>query len=177
MRTMRIAFLAGTAAIVLAGMAGMAKAQTSETHVLTVRLPDGRVGQIRYTGDVPPAVIVAPAAMAPSFVPVSPFALLAQMSADMERQQVAMIRTMNALATANGAGFGTIPVVSGPGVCARSVQITFTGNGQAPRVVSRTVGDCGPVQGHATPATLPNAPAPKRTPALIEAEARSPAQG
>src|ERR1700722_405338 len=152
MRTTRIALLTGAAAIVLAGIAGMAKAQTPNVHVLTLRLPSGQVEQIRYTGNVPPTVVLAPDAMATSFAPASPFVLLARMSADMDRQAVAMFRTINDIAMPNGAGLGMIPVLSGPGLCTRSVQITFAGNGQAPHVVSRTGGDCGPAQGGATPA-------------------------
>jgi hypothetical protein len=177
MRTTRIALLTGTAAIILAGIAGMAKAQTPEIHVLTLRLPNGQVEQVRYTGDVPPTVILAPDARATSFAPASPFALLERMSADMDRQAAAMFRSINDMTMPNAGGVGTIPVLSGPGVCARSVQITFTGNGQAPHIVSRTAGDCGPAQGKATPATLPNAPVPHRAPAVIEAKAADPYQG
>jgi hypothetical protein len=177
MRTTRIALFTGIATIILAGIAGMAEAQTPEAHVMTLRLPDGRVEQIRYIGDVPPTVVVAPDAVATSFAPASPFALLQQMSADMQRQEAAMFQTINALTMPNGGGFGMIPVLSGPGVCARSVQITFTGNGQAPHVVSRTAGDCGPAQGHATPATLPSAPVPNRAPNVIEARSESPSPG
>jgi hypothetical protein len=177
MRTTRIALLTGCAGIILAGIAGMARAQTPDVHVLTLRLPDGRVEQIRYTGDVPSAVVLAPDAMAKSFAPASPIALLERMSADMDRQAAAMFRTINAMAMPNGAGLGMIPVLSGPGVCTRSVQITYTGNDQAPHVVSRTAGDCGPAKGEATPATLPNAPVPHRAPAVIEARAEDPYQG
>jgi hypothetical protein len=177
MRTTRIALLTGTAAIILAGIAGMAKAQTRDVHVLTLRLPDGRVEQIRYSGDVPPTVILAPDAMATSFAPVSPFALLEQVAADMERQEATMFRTINDMTGPNAGGGGIIPALSGAGVCTRSVQITFTGNGQAPHVVSRTAGDCGPAQGKATPATLPNAPVPNRAPRVIEAKAENPFRG
>jgi hypothetical protein len=164
-------------AIVLAGIAGIAKAQTPDAHVLTVRLPDGRVEQIRYTGNVPPTVIVGPQAMATSFAPVSPFAMLERMSEDMERQQAVMFRAINDMTMPNAGGFGVIPAMSGPGVCTRSVQITFTGNGQAPHVVSQTAGDCGPAQSRATPAALPNAPVPNHVPRVIEARAEGPDQG
>jgi hypothetical protein len=177
MRTTRIALLTGCAGIILAGIAGMARAQTPDVHVLTLRLPDGRVEQIRYTGSVPPTVVLAPDTMATSFAPASPFAQLARMSADMDRQAAVMLRTINDMAMSNGAGLGMSPVMSGPGVCSRSVQITFTGNNRAPHVVSRTAGDCGPAQSEATPATLPNAPVPHRAPAVIEAKAEDPSQG
>ena len=70
-----------------------------------------------------------------------------------------------------------IPVLSGPGVCMRSVQITFTGNDRAPHVVSQTAGDCGLAKGEAAPATLLNAPVPNRTPRVIEARAENPFRG
>ena len=144
---------------------------------MTVRLPDGRLEQIRYTGNVPPAVIVGPQAIVSSFAPVSPFAMLERMSEDMEQQEAIMFRAINDMTMANAGGFGVIPAMSGPGVCMRSVRITFTGNGQAPHVMSQTAGDCGAAQGRATPATLPNAAVPNQTPRLIEARAGDPNQG
>jgi hypothetical protein len=66
---MRIALLAGAAGIVLAGLTGLATARTvtnpAQTHVLNIRLPNGQVEQVRYTGDVPPTVILAPALRSP----------------------------------------------------------------------------------------------------------------
>jgi len=179
---MRIALLAGAAGIVLAGLTGMATAQTvtnpAQPHVLNVRLPDGQVEQIRYAGDVPPTVMLAPdTAMVPSFGPGSPFAMLERMSADMDRQAVALFHDIDAMPP-NAGGFGLIPVMSGPGVCMRSVQVTFVGGGQAPHVVSHTAGDCGPAHGSATPAMLPSAPVPHRTaPDVILARADSRAPG
>lgn len=181
---MRIALLAGAAGIVLAGLTGMATAQTvtnpAQTHVLNVRLPNGQVEQIRYTGDVPPTVILAPDAamdaVVPSFGPGSPFAMLERMSADMDRQAAALFHEIDAMPM-NAGGFGVIPAMSGPGVCMRSVQVTFTGNGQAPHVVSQTSGDCGSVHGSTAPVMLPSAPVPHRTAPdviLAKADTRSP---
>ncbi|WP_158926709.1 hypothetical protein [Acidisphaera sp. S103] len=167
---MRVALLTGAAAIVLAGLTGMATAQTvtnpAQTHVLNVRLPNGQVEQIRYTGDVPPTVMLAPDAamdtVMPAFGPGSPFAMLQRMSADMDRQAAALFHDVGAMpmnvGPMNAGGFGVIPAMSGPGVCMRSVQVTFTGNGQAPHVVSQTSGDCGPAHGSAAPVMLPSAP-------------------
>jgi hypothetical protein len=163
----RVALLSGVAAVVLGGFASIANAQTQQSHVMTLRLPDGRLEQVQYVGDVPPTVVLAPAAVPSSFDSVFPIALLRQMSADMDRQAVALFQSVNGQAVANAGGFGIIPAMSGPGVCSRSVQITFTGNGQAPHVVSQTTGDCGPVtHGDAAPAALPNGPVPHKAPNL-----------
>ncbi len=105
MRTLRTALLAGVAASAI-GFPGAALAQSPQTHVMTVRLPGGGVEQIRYTGDVPPQVVVAesPApieAFAPMpslFGPQSPFAALDRISAEMDRQAAAMFRQADALA-------------------------------------------------------------------------------
>jgi hypothetical protein len=171
MRITRIASHTGAAALLLAGYAGIAKAQSTETHVLTLRLPNGQIEQVRYAGDVPPTVVLAPTAMPSAFDPVDPFAMFDRMAAAMDRQAEAMIRTINAMTVPNAQGFGVVPAMSGPGVCMRSVQITYPGNGQAPHVVSHTAGDCGPAQGQATPTALPNAPAPKSSPNVVEAKA------
>jgi hypothetical protein len=178
MRLSRTVLLAGVAALGLAGVAGMAEAQTSNTHVMTVQLPNGAIEQIRYVGDVPPQVVVVPNAV--SFE--SPFAALEQMTALMNRQAEAMLRSVRTMAMQpvpvpmTEAAFG--PAAPGPGVCMRSVQITYTGNGEAPHVVSRTAGDCGPSGGSAVPAELPGpvgpaVPAHSRT---IEVKAGSPDQ-
>jgi hypothetical protein len=190
MRTPRAALLTGTAALVLVGLAGMASAQTPEsphgTHVLTVRLPNGQVEQVRYTGDVPPTVTLAPDVAPTAYVLGSPFAMLERMSADMDRQAAALFQALDTMPGSGpgsgpgseAEGFGLVPVLAGPGVCSRSVQITFMGNGQAPHVVSRTAGDCGPAGGSAVPAALPNAPAaPARKPDVVMAKAENPYHG
>jgi len=187
---MRTPLLTGTAALVLVGLAGMALAQTPAspqgTHVLTVRLPNGQVEQVRYTGDVPPTVTLAPDVAPTGYAPGSPFAMLERMSADMDRQAAALFQALDTIPapgverfgpTLGTEGFGIVPALAGPGVCSRSVQITFMGNGQAPHVVSRTAGDCGPAGGSAAPAALPNAPAPKRVPDVVTAKAETPYHG
>lgn len=178
MQLTRLACLTGTAAILLACYAGMAKAGTPDTHVMTVRFPDGQVGQITYVGDTPPAVVFAPAAMPFAVQAASPFAVqeasqfaaMDRMMAAMDRQAAVMFRAMDA-AMASPGGFGTEPVAAGPGVCMRSIQVTFTGQGQ-PHVVSQTSGDCGS-GGAPTPALLPAAPASKPVPRIIQARAES----
>jgi len=174
MRTTRTALLAATAALTLGGFAGIAVAQALQDHVLTLRLPNGQVEHIRYAGDVPPAVTVAPDAASAAFDPGLSFAMLDQMVAAMDRQAEALFRTVNTIGMPNAGTFGLIPIMSGPGVCTRSVQITIPGNGQAPRVVSNSSGDCGPVHGGAAPVTLPNLPEQRQASRIVEAKAASP---
>jgi hypothetical protein len=118
--------------------------------------------------------MLAPNATATPATPADPFAMFGQISAALDRQEAAVTRMINAMSAQNGAGFGTIPVMSAPHVCFRSVQITIAGNGQAPRVVSHTSGDCGRVRGNAAPVMLPNAPAPKPAPDIVQVKAGKP---
>lgn len=173
MRLSRTVLLAGVAALGLAGIAGAADAQTSNTHVMMVQLPNGAIEQIRYSGDVPPQIVLVPAA-APFG---SPFAALEQMAALMNRQAEAMLQSARAMAMQpmpmTEAGFGHVQ--PGSGVCMRSVQVTYNGNGEQPLVVSRTAGDCGAMDA-AVPAELPAPAAPvvPARPRTIEVKAASP---
>lgn len=155
MRTMRLALLSGAAALIFGGCAGMAEAGTLPTRVLTIRLPDGRIERVRYTGDVPPTVIVDPEPMAMPFGPAFRFGTLDQISAAMDREADILLHDINAMTASDQSGFG---LLSGVDVCMRNVQVTFTAGEPAPHVVSRTSGDCGPVQGGATPAEAACAP-------------------
>lgn len=161
MLTSRLAKSIGAGAIMLAGFTSLAFAGSPEYHVMNVQLPDGRIQQIRYTGDMPPAVVIAPVE--------SPFAAMDRMMAAMDRQMNAMMRlaSMPLSAPFPGGVAGPVTVSAGSGICMRSVQVTYTGNGQ-PQVVSQTSGDCGPAS---VPATLPNAPADHAAPRTIEVKA------
>ncbi len=175
MRTTRIAVLTGCAAAVLAGCTSLAEAKAPRTHVLTIPLPSGQLEQVRYTGDVPPTIIVAPALMPMSGVPVSvdsssPFAMLEQISAMMDRQADALFRAVAADGSPDVMVNGATPALSGAGVCMHSVQITYRGDGQAPHVVARTAGDCGAGGGAAAPVALPNMTAPRPAPPVIQAK-------
>ena len=130
MRLSRTVLLAWVAALGLTGIAGLADAQTSDTHVMLVQLPNGAIEQIRYSGDVPPRIVLAPDAA--SFE--SPFAALEQMTALMNRQAEAMLRSARAMAMQpmpmTEAAFGHVS--PGSGVCMRSVQITYTATANSP---------------------------------------------
>ena len=196
---MRGVLIAGIASVGLVGLAGPAMAKSPDIHLLTVQLPGGGVEQIRYAGDVPPAVVVVPgpapvidlAPMASFVGPNSPFAVMERISAEMNRETANLIRQVESMATApmpvpgplTGAAFGRLPpgasgfsfvsTMNANGVCTESMQVTYSRNG-TPKVVSSHSGDCGPAGGVATPATLPgprSTPAPRRDPGTILANA------
>jgi hypothetical protein len=194
MRSLRTALLGGSAALAVAGFAGIAAAQAPATNVLTVTLPQGGVAHIRYAGDVAPQVTVAmgpatPAVLAPlpaMFGPASPFATMQRISAEMDREAAAMLRRAAALAAAPWPGPGTLGEAKlrpmppgsrsysfvstrwGNGVCSRSVEITSPADGGRPRVVTRSSGDCGPQTGSAGgTVALPTAPTPAHGPDLL----------
>lgn len=137
MRTSPLVFLAGVA---VAALAGYALGAAANLHTLTLRLPDGGVERIVYTGDAAPALAYAPlAAPDPIFWPDEPAARLVALGPDM----------------------------IGAHVCARSVEITDDGRG-SPKVVSRQSGDCGaaasPVPATAAvPGPTPDPDAPRLT--------------
>ncbi|HQT79702.1 MAG TPA: hypothetical protein PLD10_21885 [Rhodopila sp.] len=202
MRLPKLVLCGGVAALALSGIA---RAETTRTHSMIIRLPNGQVEQIRYTGDTPPTVVLAPdTAIAPVAVMANPqaanpqeasplmadpFAMLRQISAAMDQQTAAMMRSISLMApppmpgmpgviTAAGmpgAGFAPVTIAAGPGVCMHSVQITYTGNGQ-PHVVSQTQGDCGPAPHQAAPAALPDTPAPAAAPHTIQVKDTVPMQ-
>lgn len=193
MRPLRKAIFAGAAAIALVGVAGLAVAEIKNAHVLDVYLPNGSSAHIRYVGDTPPTVSVAPPPMALSilspaadpFGPDSPFAALDRMSQAMDRQADAMLRDiaaqpMPALVEPGlmqidigklppGAqGFSMVSTLSGNGVCTRSVQYRSLGDGKPPQAVTRTSGSC-PAQEKPSPLSATSG-APAQSPRPEHAE-------
>ena len=165
MRPLRKAILAGAAAFALVAVAGLAAAEIKNAHLLEVRLPDGSLSQIQYVGDTPPTVSIAPPPMALSvhsptsdpFGPESPFTEMERISQAMNRQAEEMLRAANAQTWQPGPGdtqidvgklpsgaqrFSMVSTISENGVCTRSVQYRFLGDGKSPQVVTRTSGDC-----------------------------------
>jgi hypothetical protein len=196
---MRNLLFGGIAALGI-GLAGAAAAQT--TNVMAVPLPSGGVAEIHYAGNVPPRVVFSetPAPfgawmpVASVFGPGSPFAMFERISAEMDRRAAAMLRYADWVATQARSGQLTeaawrplpagsqsysfvsttsgVSTMSGNGVCTRSLQITATGDGSPPRVVSHSAGDCGPMAGPGggvvrVPAAPAPAPARPRQPDLI----------
>jgi len=183
MRITRTLLIAGVAA---AAIAGVATAAALNTHTLTVRLPDGGVERIVYTGNVAPRVEVAPAgaslpvvwAAQPGFDETA-FAAMDRISAQMDQEMAAMFRQADALQAralsgpdglttastadlpAGAQSFSFVSTMSGAGVCSRSVEITSTGQGEKPRVVRQTSGNCGPSTAPTMSRSLDTAPAPE----------------
>lgn len=169
MRTVQTPLLAGAAMIVFAGFA---RAESPNTHTLTIHLPDGAVEEVRYSGDVPPEIYLrrGPAFGAPPFLysafgPDSPFAMLDRISQEMDRRAARLLEEAEAITArlkppragefigelieahaqslpAGVQSYSFVSSFSGNGVCARSVEITSMGEGKEPRVVSRSYGQC-----------------------------------
>jgi hypothetical protein len=197
MRNLRTVLGAGTAAIAAIGFCGVAAAQSPQTHVMNLTLPDGGVAQIHYVGNTPPQVYISdsPAPVLSALPSVfgrgSPFAEMERISAAMDRQADQMFRQAAALmanpAQLSPTEIGTLPagaqeyqfvsMMNGNGVCSRSVEITSQGNGTAPRVVTHTSGNCNTAAAPGfqpefqVPTQLPTAPAPSSGPKMIMTKA------
>jgi hypothetical protein len=173
--------------MLLAGVASVALASTVAAHTLTVQLPDGTVEHIDYAGDVAPRVSFVPAPASPAadwFGPNSPFVLMRQIAAQMDREADAMMRQMHALAVQPLAGPGQpievdltrlppgtqsysfVSTLSPNGVCSQSTEIISKGPGQKPQVITHSSGNCGAAGGasRATHVAAPD-PAPANRPA------------
>ena len=190
MRSLRTAVTAAVAAASI-GFSGIALAQSSQTHTMTVELPGGGTAQIRYTGDVAPRIVLdsqpaligAFAPMPALFGPGSPFAALDRISAAMDRQAAAMFRQADLLAAQARSGqlseaalrnlppgtqsYSFVSTMSGNGVCMQSLAITSQGNGAAPHVVRHSSGNCGSLPSAAGSIDLPTAPAPAARPDVV----------
>ena len=157
MRKSTIALMAG--ALALAGTA--AWAANDDVHHMTVRLADGSVANIEYTGDVAPKVSIVPQRSLADFAPgFMPFVNFQQIDAMMDAQMRAMQRQINAMmAMPMGvnapieAAFGKMP--AGSNFCAQSVRITTDANGKQ-NIERKTAGNCG---GGAVSAPAEHAPA------------------
>ncbi len=197
MQKFRTAALIGAVVLAAAGLAGASAGELARTHVLTIRLPDGSVEQIRYLGDRPPQIHFTqdPAPLLwPGFERVdmnSPFAALDRMSAEMDRDAQALL---NETADLQASAFGfpdplalidsgrlapgarsvsVVSTLSGGHVCTRSVEVYASPEGGRPRIVTRTSGDCGGSARGSLPSGARRPGAPVRTrPGLIEVNAR-----
>jgi hypothetical protein len=161
------------AVLAAAGIAGSAVAQTksrqsADSHVLTVRLPDGSLERIRYTGNQPPEInFEGRPTPVHAFVPLfdgfdssSPFADLDRISAMMDQEAAAMLQEAgNIERWAPGKpddmmkvdfgklppgtqGYSVVSTMSGNQVCTRSVRYFSSGNGKPPRVETSSSGNC-----------------------------------
>ncbi len=175
MQSLSKAFLITAGLVAAAGLAGQAFAQqpidrSTAMHRMTVRLPDGSLEVIRYSGDQPPAVTFQgdpdpafpfAAALEP-FDSASPFAEMDRISAAMDRETAAMLndaryltqRSANAGNLMNidlsklpkGAqAYTMISTTSGKGTCTRTTEYYSSGTGK-PQVRTSSSGSCGMAQ-------------------------------
>jgi hypothetical protein len=175
--------------------AGVAQAESPNTHVLTIHLPGGGVEQIRYSGDAPPEIyfrptpaLIEPSLLFPAFGPGSPFAVFDRISEEMELRAARLLREAAAMderlprgpdglieastraLPPGGHSYTFVSTVSDSGICARSVEITFSRDGK-PRVASRSYGQCG---AHATkPRSVSTPLKPRHRPETITVDAQS----
>ena len=190
---MRIFPTALLATTLLTGVASVALAGTVAAHTLTVQLPGGATEQIDYAGDVAPQVTITPApatqpaaqTMDWAFGPSSPFALMQQIAAQMDRDADTMMRQMQDIAAQPVAGPGQpiqidmrqlppgtqsysfVSTLSPSGVCSQSTEIIAKGPGQKPQIITHSSGNCG-APGNGAAAT--NAAAPDTAPAVQPAQ-------
>ncbi|OEC95555.1 MULTISPECIES: hypothetical protein [unclassified Rhizobium] len=187
MLTLRNAFLISAGLIIATGLASQAVAQqkieqSANTHQMTVRLPDGSLELIRYSGAQPPTITFRddPASMAgfSPFDDISPFADIERISAAMDREAAALMNDPRLFAPwpdgsdnlmkidlsklpAGVKGYTVISTTSGKGTCTQTVEYFSSGSGK-PRVEKTSSGSCGPAQ---SPATRPaHAIAPQPSP-------------
>jgi hypothetical protein len=155
MYTAKKAFLGGAAALALVGFCGLAAAH--DVHTMTVRAPDGGTITVQYTGDVAPKISFGSGPQAVGFG-ASPFAMMDRIAAQMDRQMAEMMSRANAMMAhmpdanpAYPADFWNTPTATpglsaiangGSGFCMKSVEITSTGDGKAPHVVTHSAGNC-----------------------------------
>lgn len=160
----RTAIFASAAVLALAGTAA-AHTLYRDSHVLTVRLPDGSLERIHYTGDQPPDVSFSDpfdAVFAPAGGPFgigSPFAEMERISAAMDRETAAMLREASRLdgqafdnpdrlsvdfrhLPRGVQGYSVIQTLSGDHVCTRSMEYFSQGPGKPPRIETKTSGNC-----------------------------------
>lgn len=154
-RTLGKTILAGAAAIGIAGACGMAWAGGPAFHTMSVQLPDGGTANIQYTGDVAPKVTFGAGPMvADFFAPASPFGMLDEIEARMDREMdrlFSQAAPMNANQVFNAdlrnmpkgmTEYSMVSTMTPNGVCMHRTTIVSTGKGK-PKVVSQTTGDCG----------------------------------
>lgn len=169
---MKLRILATAAAFAAAiALPGTGSAAPPRFHTLDVVLPGGDVAHLRYAGDIPPSLIVAPE-MAADADAASPFAMFDRVATLMAAENAAMLQEAVAMSTAlEGAladgGTGLVQVAEMPGACVEATRVVMRA-GAAPQVTAFRSAGCGaPARPAAGPATRP--PAAPSSSRLIEA--------
>jgi hypothetical protein len=156
MRKIHTALLAA-GALALAGTAAFAA--SNDVHHMKVRLADGSVANIEYTGDVAPKIsLAAPGPMSFAAFPQIGFApgfaqIDAMMNAQM-RQMQQQIGAMMAMPWNSNAPIEAAFGKTGGNFCAQSVRITTDANGKQ-SIERKSAGNCG--GGVSAPAQQPKA--------------------
>ena len=195
MRTVHTSLLAGAAMILFAGVA---QAQSPGAHLLSIHLPGGGIEQIRYSGDVPPEIFLGPNAVLadssllfPAFGPDSPFAALDRISEEMDQRAARLLEQAEAMTRQlpsgpdqliqahagglppDGQSYTFVSTMSANGICGRSVEVTSSGNGGRPHVVTRSFGQCGGRPNAAAPESIWEPSKSRHRPDTIMANAQS----
>lgn len=152
---------AATAAV--AFVAGPVLARDLHLHEMTLRMPDGGIEHVLYSGQTPPQVSFDDFALRPQQASdtffANPFAAMDRMSAEMDRQAEQLMKLASADAfqgpqsiKALDARLGTLPpgtegytvytVSSGGKTCTEKMAFDYTGHGK-PRVEQTSSGACG----------------------------------
>lgn len=180
MRISTSLILAGATVIGLAGLAPTI-ARELDGHSVTVRLPDGGVETITYTGKVAPRIHFQArpvfGLVDSPFVAFTPmgfpsFATLDRISAEMDRQMDVMLRQAQMMAampqdqalynaTLKGlpqgsTSFSMVSETTSNGVCTHVTRITQGAGDAKPQMVSQTSGNCGEGAHSAAPSTDPD---------------------
>lgn len=165
MRTNTKLILAGA---VVAGLAAAGAMAAENSHVLTLRLPDGSQEQIRYTGDVAPKVrilsgpqtYVAFAPMFDAFGQYSPFAAMDRMSEAMDRDAARLLSQAQPILAGVGglkqvdlgnlppgvSGYTVVSTFSGGKMCTHTTRYSAGEGGSPAKVLTSSSGDCGPAK-------------------------------
>jgi len=170
--------------VAVAALVGFAVGESLNFHTLTVRLPDGGVEKVYYSGQIAPRLTVTPVlAAAPDWAGEAPVFDMQQASAEMDRDTTSLLQQAEALqahalvasggprptmltAPDGARSFSFVSTLSGLGLCTRSVEVTSLGAGRNPRVVTHASGDCGSATAPRTQTRAPVAAAPPAAPAL-----------
>jgi hypothetical protein len=144
--------------LITAAVVGLVAVGVSHTHVTQVRLPDGSSETIGYIGEAPPDAALRPLPPLDDPFAADPvFADLARTAAAMDQQALAMTRVaraLDAMGPGEPGGLALATALAGPGVCMRSVEYHYDGDGRPPKVVTHSSGNCGAVQS-SPPAAAP----------------------
>ncbi len=156
MRVLGKTLMAGIAAATLIG-AGAARAAAPATHTMTIRLPDGGIAHIRYSGPVAPKVTFGTGPVAAAFDGwASPLAAFHRVSLAMHREMATLLHEADAAtaaipghlftaalhhAPAGMTGYSMVSTMVGGHVCMRSSE-TIVGKDGHTKVVTHESGDC-----------------------------------